>query len=88
MEVNINKKDLVIAYLFLFHLGVFGGHKFYLRKPGMGILYLFINGTALKALIMGYEIIQEELIVNGIDRNFFESMIVFLLITGLFMIGL
>jgi len=37
-------KSKGVAYLLWFFLGVFGAHKFYLGKVGMGILYLFTFG--------------------------------------------
>lgn len=37
-------RDKVIALLLCFFLGVFGAHKFYEGKTGMGILYLFTGG--------------------------------------------
>lgn len=37
-------KEVGIAYLFWFFLGVLGAHKFYLRKTGLGIAYLFTLG--------------------------------------------
>ena len=37
-------KDTGIAYLLWFFAGWFGIHKFYLEKPGIGILYIFTFG--------------------------------------------
>lgn len=34
-------KSKGVAYLLWFFLGVFGAHKFYLNKVGVGLLYLF-----------------------------------------------
>jgi TM2 domain-containing membrane protein YozV len=37
-------KDTLIAYLLWFFTGFWGGHKFYLEKIGMGLLYFFTFG--------------------------------------------
>jgi TM2 domain-containing membrane protein YozV len=37
-------KSKFVAYVLWFFLGLIGGHKFYLGKVGMGILYLFTGG--------------------------------------------
>lgn len=34
------QKDLVIAYLLWFFLGMFSMHRFYLRSPIVGLIYL------------------------------------------------
>ena len=38
------KKESFWAYLFMGFLGGFGAHKFYLRKPYMGTLYMCTGG--------------------------------------------
>lgn len=45
MHPDARKKDtaLILAAI-AFFFGIFGIHKFYLRQPGMGILYLFTAG--------------------------------------------
>lgn len=47
--VNAFKEEIImkskgVAYLLWFFLGWAGGHKFYLGKIGMGVLYLFTGG--------------------------------------------
>ncbi len=37
-------KDKWVAFVLCFFLGVFGGHKFYEGKAGMGVLYIFTAG--------------------------------------------
>ncbi len=39
-----DEKQTWIAYLLWFVFGLFGGHKFYLGRIGMGVLYLFTGG--------------------------------------------
>lgn len=40
-------KSKGIAYLLWFFLGIFGIHKFYLNKIGVGIIYLLTGGLFL-----------------------------------------
>jgi TM2 domain-containing membrane protein YozV len=42
--VVVESKSKTTAYLLWFFLGLFGVHKFYLERPGMGILYLCTGG--------------------------------------------
>lgn len=39
-EMSHRKKSTGITYLLFVLLGAFGGHQFYLRETGKGILYL------------------------------------------------
>ena len=43
-EFEKKKKTVLAAYLLWFFLGVIGIHKFYLKKTGMGGLYIFTGG--------------------------------------------
>jgi|TARA_Y100000031_G_C8187455_1_gene369674 TctA family transporter len=38
------QKDVLVAYLLWFFLGIFGIHRFYLNRVGTGLLYLFTLG--------------------------------------------
>lgn len=46
--------DKWIALLLCIFLGVFGGHKFYEGKAGMGVLYLFTGGLFGIGLIVDF----------------------------------
>ncbi len=56
-------KSKLTAYLLLIFLGVFGAHKFYLGKTGMGFLYLVTLGLA------GFGVLFDLFILSGqVDR--------------------
>jgi len=38
------ERDLVEAYILCLLLGWFGGHRFYFRQPGLGVLYFLTFG--------------------------------------------
>lgn len=44
-------KNKIVAALFAFFLGSFGAHKFYLDRPGMGILYLLFFWTGIPGFV-------------------------------------
>ena len=41
-----------IAYILFLCLGLLGAHKFYLGKPGWGILYIFTGGIFAVGLLI------------------------------------
>lgn len=45
------RKDEVICVLFAILLGCFGVHHFYLRRNGLGILYLLLCWTGISAIL-------------------------------------
>ena len=54
---TIGTKSRVTAILLAFFLGGFGAHKFYLGRPGAGIIYLIFFWTFIPALIAFVEFI-------------------------------
>ncbi|MBI2314438.1 TM2 domain-containing protein [Candidatus Daviesbacteria bacterium] len=54
LESKTNKNRIVAALLAIF-LGTFGIHKFYLRRPIQGIVYLLFFWTFLPGLIGFFE---------------------------------
>lgn len=52
----VQAKSTVLAYVLWFFLGTFGIHKFYLRQPIMGLLYLFLFsiGSLTVSILIGW----------------------------------
>jgi hypothetical protein len=44
-------KATLTAYILLIFFGIIGVHKFYLNRPGMGVLYIFTLGLFLVGVI-------------------------------------
>ncbi|MEX3611417.1 TM2 domain-containing protein [Rothia sp. LK2588] len=53
----VHQKSLLISYLLWFFVGVFGGHKLYLRQPFMALLYLTLHGLAWLLMPIGIGLI-------------------------------
>lgn len=64
-------KDTGVAYLLLIFLGALGGHKFYIGKVGMGILYIFTFG------LFGIGLLIDLFILAGQVRRYNEEVAVF-----------
>ena len=50
-EFERARKDEVIGVLFALFLGCFGIHHFYLRRDGLGVLYLLFFWTGITAIL-------------------------------------
>ncbi len=51
------KKSRITAIVLTFFLGGFGGHKFYLRQPETGLLYLMLCWTFAPMLVAFVDLI-------------------------------
>lgn len=62
-------KEVWLAYLLWFLLGVFGVHKFYLRQNGMGFLYLALGvvGGATAGILIGFVLLVPLWVLMFID---------------------
>ncbi|WP_263415465.1 NINE protein [Terriglobus albidus] len=54
-EYQNQRKDEVAGILFAFFLGGFGAHHFYLKRNGMGVLYLCFCWTIIPAVVAFFE---------------------------------
>ncbi len=50
-QMGAERKSAVAGVLLAFFLGGFGAHRFYLREPGLGLLYLVFCWTFVPGLI-------------------------------------
>lgn len=50
--ISVPLKSVGTAYLWWFFLGGLGAHKFYLNRPGMGILYALTFGLLLVGVLV------------------------------------
>ena len=50
-EYNLARKDEIIGVLLALFLGTFGIHHFYLRRNGLGVLYLIFFWTGITAIL-------------------------------------
>ena len=64
-----NGKSNVAAGLLALFLGGLGAHKFYMKKPGMGILYLVFVWTYIPAIVG----LVEGIIYLTMDENSFNE---------------
>jgi len=50
-QMSAWQKDEVVGVLLALFLGTFGAHHFYLRRPGLGILYIIFCWTGVPTII-------------------------------------
>jgi len=50
-QMSAWQKDEVVGVLLALFLGTFGAHHFYLRRPGLGILYVLFSWTGIPTVI-------------------------------------
>jgi len=50
-QMSAWQKDEVVGVLLALFLGTFGAHHFYLRRPGLGILYILFCWTGIPTIV-------------------------------------
>ena len=50
-QMSAWQKDEVVGVLLALFLGTFGAHQFYLRRPGLGMLYIVFCPTGIPTVI-------------------------------------
>lgn len=67
-QIQVAPKNKIVAGLLALFLGGLGIHKFYLNRPGQGIVYLIFCWTFIPSIIAFFEAIIY-LVSNEIDFN-------------------
>jgi len=52
-EVKNQGKNMVVAYILWYFLGIFGGHRFYMGKTGTAITQLILSITVIGMIATG-----------------------------------
>lgn len=50
-QMSAWQKDEVVGVLLALFLGTFGAHHFYLRRPGLGVLYIVFCWTGIPTIV-------------------------------------
>ncbi|MFD0714423.1 TM2 domain-containing protein [Paenibacillus sp. GCM10027626] len=50
-EVRNQGKNMVVAYILWYFLGMFGGHRFYMKKTGSAVAQLILTITLIGSII-------------------------------------
>jgi len=50
-EVKNHGKNMVVAYILWYFLGVFGGHRFYMKQTGTAVAQLILTLTVIGAFV-------------------------------------
>jgi TM2 domain-containing membrane protein YozV len=64
------RRDEVVGVLLALFLGVFGAHQFYLRRTGLGILYIVLTVTLVGAAFTGIASFIECFFMPGRVREY------------------
>ena len=71
MAVKRPQKSVLRAYAWLLPLGLFGAHRFYLKKPGKGLAFAFGTVAGSAAALYGYAQDHSDILYLGMFIGFF-----------------
>jgi TM2 domain-containing membrane protein YozV len=69
-QYEVARRDEVVGVLFALFLGIFGAHHFYLRRTGLGILYIVVSLTLFGTALTGIASFVECFFMPGRVREY------------------
>nr|WP_094096350.1 TM2 domain-containing protein [Paenibacillus physcomitrellae] len=63
-EVKRRGKNMIVAYILWYFLGIVGGHRFYMKRIGTAILQLILSLTVVGLIITGIWWIVDAFLVH------------------------
>jgi len=69
-EVRSRGKNMVIAYVLWYFLGIFGGHRFYMGKTGSAIAQLVLTVTVIGLIVTVIWWIVDAFLVHAWVREY------------------
>lgn len=73
-EVKIQSKNMVVAYILWYFLGVVGGHRFYMGKTGTAIVQLILSITVIGLIVTSIWWIVDAFLVHTWVKEHNESI--------------
>jgi len=68
-DIQNHRKEMAVAYVLWFFLGVFGAHRFYLGRTGSAITMLVLSLTVIGLVITAVWAFVDLFLIPGITRE-------------------
>jgi TM2 domain-containing membrane protein YozV len=69
-EVRNQGKNMIVAYVLWYFLGIFGGHRFYMKKTGSAVAQLILTITIIGIIINAVWWIVDAFLVHTWVRDY------------------
>ncbi|MBW7476527.1 TM2 domain-containing protein [Paenibacillus oenotherae] len=68
-EVRNQGKNMMVAYVLWFFLGIFGGHRFYMKKTGSAVAQLVLTLTVVGYLVTCIWVIVDAFLLHTMVKE-------------------
>jgi TM2 domain-containing membrane protein YozV len=76
MLYDANRKNVLVAYLLWFFLGLFGAHNFYLKRITVGLIQLVLTVTVVGSVVSFVWMLVDAFFIPGWVRNLNHALAV------------